>query len=128
VKRIANLLHSPRWSGAVVEDFLWAQAEQHVHELHASESEAYVLWDEGVLEKPESLKAERLCAVRSSKAVRLKRIKPGYFNPPGGAPFVCLGFIGCKSSSSGCGVGPSWPISTSGPRTGRPPPHALGKN
>jgi hypothetical protein len=92
VKRIANLLHSPRWSGAVVEDFLWAQAEQHVHELHASESEAYVLWDESVLEKPESLKAERLCAVRSSKAVRLKRIKPGYFNPPGGRPICVPGF------------------------------------
>ena len=28
VKRIANLLHSIRWSGRVVEDFLWAQAEQ----------------------------------------------------------------------------------------------------
>lgn len=31
------------------------------------------MWDESVLEKPESLRAEGLCAVRSSKAARLKR-------------------------------------------------------
>src|SRR5512137_1878048 len=35
VKRIANLLHSDRWSGTVVEDFLWAQADQHVEKLQA---------------------------------------------------------------------------------------------
>jgi hypothetical protein len=45
-----------------------------------------------VLEKPESLQAEGLCAVRSTKAVRLKRIKPGYFNPPGGRPIFVPGF------------------------------------
>ncbi len=92
VKRIAHLLHSARWSGAVIEDFLWAQADQQVQGLRATGQLAYVLWDESVLEKPESLKAERLCAVRSSKAVRLKRIKPGYFNPPGGRPICVPGF------------------------------------
>jgi len=51
-----------------------------------------VIWDESVLEKPESLQAERLCAVRSTKAVRLKRIKPGFFNPPGGRPIFVPGF------------------------------------
>jgi hypothetical protein len=51
----------------------------------------YVIWDESVLEKSESLKAEGLCAVRSSKAARLKRIKPGYFNPPGGRPIFVPG-------------------------------------
>jgi len=30
--------------------------------------------------------------VRSSKAVRLKRIKPGFFNPPGGRPVFVPGF------------------------------------
>src|SRR5512135_3152069 len=54
VKRIANLLHSARWSGAVVEDFLWTQADQQVERLQATEQLAYVLWDESVLEKPES--------------------------------------------------------------------------
>ncbi len=92
VKRIAHLLHSARWSGAVVENFLWTQADRHVQELQETGHTAYVLWDESVLEKPESLKAERLCAVRSSKAARLKRIKPGYFNPPGGRPICVPGF------------------------------------
>ena len=92
VKRIAHLLHSARWSGAMVEDFLWAQADHHVQGLQDEKQPAYVLWDESVLEKPESLKAERLCAVRSSKAARLKRIKPGYFNPPGGRPICVPGF------------------------------------
>src|SRR5512136_2122838 len=92
VKRIANLLHSVRWAGSIVEDFLWRQANHRVQELQNTDQVAYVLWDESVLEKPESLKAARLCAVRSSKAARLKRIKPGYFNPPGGRPICVPGF------------------------------------
>jgi len=51
-----------------------------------------VIWDESVLEKSESLRAEGLCAVRSSKAARLKRIKPGYFNPPTDRPIFVPGF------------------------------------
>ena len=51
-----------------------------------------MIWDESVIEKSESLKPERLCAVRSSKARRLKRIKPGYYNPPGGRPIFVPGF------------------------------------
>jgi hypothetical protein len=51
-----------------------------------------VIWDESVIEKPESLQPERLCAVRSSKARHLKRIKPGYYNPPGGRPIFVPGF------------------------------------
>ena len=49
------------------------------------------LWDESVVEKSESIKLEGLCAVRSSKAARLKRIKPGFFNPPGGRPIFVPG-------------------------------------
>ncbi|NEU69987.1 hypothetical protein GK091_24110 [Spirosoma agri] len=51
-----------------------------------------MLWDESVVEKPESIRSEGLCAVRSSKAKRLKRIKPGFFNPPGGRPVHVPGF------------------------------------
>lgn len=54
--------------------------------------ELYVIWDESVIEKPESLQAERLYAVRPSKAPILQRIKPGYFNPPGGQPDFMSGF------------------------------------
>jgi len=59
VKRIANLLHSARWSEAVVDDFLWTRADHHIQEPQDAGQPAYVLWAESVLEKPESLKAER---------------------------------------------------------------------
>ena len=47
------------------------------------------MWDGSALEKPETLKNDDMCAVRSSKARRLKRIRPGFFNPPGGRP-ICV--------------------------------------
>lgn len=91
-KRIRNLVHSERWSAGTIEDFLWQAGTHRVEELWAQGELPLVIWDESVLEKPESLKAERLCAVRSTKAVRLKRIKPGFFNPPGGRPIFVPGF------------------------------------
>ncbi len=91
-KRIARLLHSDKWQAEWIEDWLWQQGDQRVAELQANGERPLVLWDESVIEKPESLAAERLCAVRSSKAGRLKRIKPGYFNPPAGRPIFVPGF------------------------------------
>ena len=91
-KRISSLVHSARWDGEVIEDFLWQTGTQGVEELWAQGERPLIIWDESVLEKPESLQAEGLCAVRSSKAVRLKRIKPGFFNPPGGRPIFVPGF------------------------------------
>jgi len=90
-KRISNLLRSPGWDSQVVEDHLWQQADQAIDQRLHPQDDVYVIWDESVIEKPESLKAERLCAVRSSKAHRLKRIKPGYYNPPGGRPIFVPG-------------------------------------
>jgi len=52
---------------------------------------ALAMWDESALEKAESIALEGLCAVRSTKAHRLKRIKPGYYNPPGGRPIYVPG-------------------------------------
>jgi hypothetical protein len=49
-------------------------------------------WESGVLEKPERLAAEGWCAVISSKAKRLARIKPGFFHPPKGRPICVPGF------------------------------------
>jgi len=72
--------------------YLWGRADEKVKELRKQNEEIYVIWDESVLEKSESLKAEGLCAVRSTKAARLKRIKPGYFNPPSGRPIFVPGF------------------------------------
>ncbi len=88
-KRLSNLLHSPKWAASLIERFLWDQASSRWTTLAEAGEEALVVWDESVLEKPESIAAEGLCAVRSTKAARLKRIKPGYFNPPGGRP-ICV--------------------------------------
>lgn len=90
-KRISNLLRSRGWNSQVVEDYLWQQADQAIDQRWHPQEEVYVIWDESVIEKPESLKAERLCAVRSSKARRLQRIKPGYYNPPTGRPVFVPG-------------------------------------
>lgn len=91
-KRISTLIHSESWGAGSIETFLWQQGAQRVEEIWGQGERPLVIWDESVLEKPESLQAEGLCAVRSSKAVRLKRIKPGFFNPPGGRPIFVPGF------------------------------------
>jgi hypothetical protein len=91
-KRIAQLMHSPKWLAQLLEDWMWAQGDQKVEDCLHPQDDIYAIWDESEIEKPESLKPERLCAVRSVKARRLKRIKPGYFNPPGGRPVFVPGF------------------------------------
>jgi hypothetical protein len=89
-KRLSNLLRSPKWSATLLARWLWQQADTQVQALRAAGEEPLLIWDTSVLEKPESIKSEGLCAVRSSKARRLKRIRPGFFNPPGGRPIgVC---------------------------------------
>ena len=90
-KRLSNLLHCEKWMGSLIEQFLWQQADQHLDGLHAQGETGLCVWDESVLEKPESLKLEGLCAVKSSVAARLKRIKPGFYNPPGGRPVFVPG-------------------------------------
>lgn len=90
-KRLSNLLRSSKWLYTLIESYLWEQAESYRRELGSAGQRAYVIWDESVLEKAESLAAEGLCAVRSSQAARLKRVKPGYYNPPGGRPVFVPG-------------------------------------
>lgn len=88
-KRISNLLRSPRWAHTLIEEFLWQKADEEVAALEVEGETPLVVWDESAWEKPESIKAEGLCAVRSRKAARLKRIRPGFYRPPaGGAVFV----------------------------------------
>jgi hypothetical protein len=70
-KRVSNLLRSPRWSARLIADWLWQQADSRVQTLRASQEEVLLVWDGSVLEKPETLKNDDLCAVRSSKARRL---------------------------------------------------------
>lgn len=87
-KRIDRLLKSRRWQAALLIDYLWKQGDEALQRLTHPQDDIYAIWDESVLEKPESLKAERLGPVRSSKARRLLRIKPGYYTPPRGPAFV----------------------------------------
>jgi hypothetical protein len=88
-KRVSNLLRSSRWSASLLAEWLWQQADKRVHTLRATGQDVLLIWDGSVLEKPETIKNDDLCAVRSSKARRLKRIRPGFFNPPGGRP-ICV--------------------------------------
>jgi len=91
-KRISHLLHSKQWKAEAIETELWQQGDLKVDQLCQAQEEAVVIWDESENEKPESIAVEGLCAVRSSKAARLKRIKPGFYNPPKGGPIFVPGF------------------------------------
>jgi hypothetical protein len=88
-KRLSNLLRSERWKASLLADWLWQQATTRVQALHSAGEDVLLVWDGSVLEKSETIKNADLCAVRSSKARRLKRIRPGFFNPPGGRP-ICV--------------------------------------
>lgn len=90
-KRIDALMRSEKWGAGEVEAYLWKQGDDAIEQRLDPGEDVYAIWDESVLEKSESLKAERLCAVRSSKSRRLLRIKPGYYNPPIGRPVFVPG-------------------------------------
>jgi hypothetical protein len=90
-KRLSNLLRSKKWASKQIAQFLWREAHERLNELEWEGNDPLLAWDESVVEKAESIAIEGLCSVRSSKARRLKRIKPGYFNPPGGRPIMVPG-------------------------------------
>ena len=87
-KRLSNLLRSSKWCAQDVAQHLWQQAATEVAHWHSVNEEVLALWDESVLEKPESQAAQGLSPVRSSKAARLSRLKPGYYRPPTAPVFV----------------------------------------
>lgn len=104
VKRLNRLFASSRWSAVQVDEWLLAQADA----LVAAQSDvALVALDGSVLEKPESLKAEGLCPVRSSRARRLGRNRPGFGNgKPPRPPIMVPGFQWLAASVMG-GRGPA---------------------
>ena len=122
-KRFSDLLRSPKWSHTLLERFLWYRADQGLAQLEEQDGRALAIWDKCALEKPESIALEGLCPVRSSKAARLKRIKPGFYNPPGGPPVFVPGLQWLTVMAAGmrgppslaamrCGpAGESWPLS-----------------
>jgi len=80
-KRLSNLLRSKKWGSKVIVDYLCLQAEYRLCKLKELGEDRLVVWDESELEKPESMAIVGLLPVHSSKADRLKRIKPRYYNP-----------------------------------------------
>jgi len=90
-KRLSNLLRSNKWGYWLIERFLWRKATEFITQQAENGQVALVLWDESVIEKSESVELEGLCAVRSSKASRLKRIKRGFYNPPTNRPIFVPG-------------------------------------
>lgn len=90
-KRLSNLLRSPRWSAELIADYLWECAEHKLRDWICRQREPLALWDQSVWEKPESIALEGLGSVVSAKAKRLKRIRKGYYNPPGGPPVIVPG-------------------------------------
>jgi hypothetical protein len=87
-KRLSNLLRSPKWEANGLRLYLWRQATQRLSALETARETPLVIWDTSVLEKPESLASPDLGAVRSSKAHRLTRLKPGFYHPPSRPLFV----------------------------------------
>jgi hypothetical protein len=75
---LSNSLRSTKWAASMSEDFLWQQATTQLEALERRGEQAVVLWDESLLEKPESSANPDLGSVRSAKAHRLTRIKPGF--------------------------------------------------
>ncbi len=81
-KRLGNLIRSPRWSASLLDAYHWHLAQQRQTELEAAGEASLVIWDTNELEKAESRQLEGLCAVRSLKAARLTRHRPGFTQPP----------------------------------------------
>ncbi len=87
-KRLSTLIHHTGWKAQQIDAFLLRRADEQIAQWEAGGEEGLLIWDGTVLEKPESLKGEGLCAVRSSKALRLTRVKKGYDYPPRKPIFV----------------------------------------
>ena len=105
-KRLSNLLRSKRWSAESLNEYLWEHAGQRLRDWISRQRDPLAIWDGSVWEKPESIALEGLGSVVSSRAKRLKRIRKGYYNPPGGPPVVVPGMHWLGLLLSGTGSAP----------------------
>jgi len=92
VKRFQNLLASPKWHVPLLQRYLWQAAAARVEALRAAGETPLLVWDESVLEKPESRTTEGLGVVRSSKAKRLLDSRRGNAKLHRGAPVFVPGW------------------------------------
>jgi hypothetical protein len=96
-KRLANLIHNPRWQAQDIDHYLLEASRQRVEQDLQQSQRKHVLCilDESEMEKPESSQWEGLAPVISSKARRLSRPRPkmgsGYYRGPPGGPIVVPG-------------------------------------
>ena len=81
-KRIGRLLACQGWTHQLIDDFFFTRAHCRMAELESCSKRPLLLWDDSRIEKSESNILGGLCSVFSSKAQRLTRIRPGFFNPP----------------------------------------------
>ena len=81
-KRLSNLFRSEKWTEKAIEEVRVKRTKEQVSNWHKEGRRVLGFIDDSRLEKPESWFSEGLCAVYSSKAQRLTRIKPGYYRPP----------------------------------------------
>lgn len=81
-KRLSNLFRSKKWSSEDIEQIHLQNAQAQVTYLETQGHRLLGFIDDSTVEKAESWLSEGLCSVYSSKAKRLTRIKPGYYNPP----------------------------------------------
>jgi hypothetical protein len=78
-KRISNLIRSENWQHQLLEEFLFQKAFTQLQDWLKEKKRVFALWDDSVIEKHETMQSKDLCSVRSSKAKRLTRIRPGYY-------------------------------------------------
>lgn len=81
-KRLSNLFRSAKWCAQDLEDVHLEGAKKQVDSWVLAGQRVLGFIDDSSVEKPESWYSEGLCAVYSSKAQRLTRIKKGYYHPP----------------------------------------------
>lgn len=82
-KRISRLLGCDKWSHELIDNFFFKRGKQRIEKLISIRKRPLLIWDDSRIEKSESTFLGGLCSVFSSKAQRLTRIRPGFFNPPG---------------------------------------------
>ncbi|ANQ47401.1 transposase [Flammeovirga sp. MY04] len=82
VKRIGKLIRSHNWCSSIISEFFRNKSYDRISSMLAEKVRPILIWDGSVLEKHESIRLEGLSAVDSSRAKRLVKIKPGYYNPP----------------------------------------------
>lgn len=87
-KRLGTLIRHRGWKARQIDEFLLCRGDGQLERWQHQGEDGLLLWDGTELEKPESLAAEGLCAVRSGKAGRLTRVKKGYYHSPGAPIFV----------------------------------------